>query len=176
MKAKHWIPLGVFGVLVAFLAAGLNRDPHELPSPLVDKPAPQFRLAQLAAADRRFSPADMKGQVWMLNVWASWCTACRDEHPVLLAFSRTQDIPLVGLDYKDQRADAAKFLARQGDPYRLSAVDDDGRVGIDWGVYGVPETFVIDRQGVIRYKQVGPVTVEALQKTILPLVERLKRS
>jgi cytochrome c biogenesis protein CcmG/thiol:disulfide interchange protein DsbE len=176
MKAKQWIPLAIFGVLVSFLAAGLSRDPHELPSPLIDKPAPQFKLSQLAVAEEGFSPADMNGQVWMLNVWASWCTACKDEHPVLLALSKAQDIPLVGLDYKDKRADAAKFLARQGDPYRLSAVDTDGRVGIDWGVYGVPETFVIDKQGVIRYKQVGPVTVEALQKTILPLIERLKRS
>jgi cytochrome c biogenesis protein CcmG/thiol:disulfide interchange protein DsbE len=176
MKAKHWIPLALFGVLVAFLAVGLTRDPRELPSPLVDKPAPAFNLPQLAAADQRFAPADMKGQVWLLNVWASWCTACREEHPVLVEFSRTQKVPLIGLDYKDQRADGLKVLARQGDPYKFSVTDLDGRAGIDWGVYGVPETFVIDKQGIIRYKQVGPITPEALQKTLLPLIERLQRA
>jgi len=176
MKAKHWIPLALFGVLVSFLSIGLTRDPHELPSPLIDKPAPRFNLPKVAAADQRFAPADLKGQVWMLNVWASWCTACREEHPTLLEFSRTQQVMLVGLDYKDQRADALKFLARQGDPYQFSALDLDGRAGIDWGVYGVPETFVVDKQGVIRYKQVGPMTPEALQGTILPLIEKLKRS
>ena len=176
MKAKHWIPLALFGVLVSFLAVGLTRDPRELPSPLIDKPAPRFNLPQVGAVDQRFAPADLKGQVWMLNVWASWCTACREEHPTLLEFSRTQQVMLVGLDYKDQRADALKFLARQGDPYKFSALDLDGRAGIDWGVYGVPETFVIDKQGVIRYKQVGPMTAEALQGTILPLIEKLKKS
>jgi cytochrome c biogenesis protein CcmG/thiol:disulfide interchange protein DsbE len=176
MKARHWIPLAVFGVMVAFLAAGLTRDPHELPSPLVDKPAPRFNLPQLVAGDKRFAPADLEGQVWLLNVWASWCTACREEHPLLVEFSRTQQVPLIGLDYKDQRTDALKFLARNGDPYQLSAHDLDGRAGIDWGVYGVPETFVVDRHGVIRYKHVGPITPEALQATLLPLIERLKRS
>lgn len=176
MKARHWIPLAAFGVLVVFLAVGLTRDPRELPSPLIDKPAPRFDLPQVIAADRRFAPANLKGEVWLLNVWASWCTACREEHPVLMDFSRTQRVPLIGLDYKDQRADALKFLARNGDPYRFSALDLDGRTGINWGVYGVPETFVIDKQGVIRYKHVGPVTAEALDKTILPLVEKLKQS
>jgi cytochrome c biogenesis protein CcmG, thiol:disulfide interchange protein DsbE len=175
MKPKHWIPLAVFGVLVAFLAVGLNRDPHELPSPLLGKPAPKFELPQLASG-QRFSPDDLKGQVWMMNVWASWCTACREEHPVLVEFARSQQVPLIGLAYKDQPADGRKFLARNGDPYQLSAVDLDGRVGINWGVYGVPETFIIDKQGVVRYKQVGPITPQALQGTLLPLIERLKRS
>jgi cytochrome c biogenesis protein CcmG/thiol:disulfide interchange protein DsbE len=112
----------------------------------------------------------------MLNVWASWCVACREEHPTLVAFSKTQNIPLIGLDYKDTRPAAMKFLAQHGDPYQLSAFDADGRVGIDYGVYGVPETFVIDKQGVIRYKQIGPITVEALQTKILPLIEELNRS
>jgi cytochrome c biogenesis protein CcmG, thiol:disulfide interchange protein DsbE len=176
MKAKHWIPLAIFGVLVIFLAVGLTRDPRTLPSPLVDKNAPAFDLPQLVAADQRFTPASMKGQVWVLNVWASWCVACREEHPVLMEFSRTQQVMLIGLDYKDQRPDALKFLARHGDPYKFSVTDTDGRVGIDWGVYGVPETFVIDKQGVIRYKHIGPVTQEALTKTILPLIDKLKQS
>jgi cytochrome c biogenesis protein CcmG/thiol:disulfide interchange protein DsbE len=175
MNAKRWIPLALFAVLAGFLFVGLFRDPREVPSPLVNKPAPQFDVPQLLAAQERFGPGNFKGKVWMLNVWASWCVACRVEHPVLVDFSKTQNIPLVGLDYKDQRKDALKFLAQHGDPYVLSAYDLDGRVGIDYGVYGVPETFVIDRQGVIRYKQIGPVTVEALQGTILPLIRKLEQ-
>ena len=176
MKAKFLIPLAAFGVLVAFLAVGLNRDPHEIPSPLVSKAAPAFKVPQLIAADKAFSPADMKGQVWMLNVWASWCVACRVEHPLLVELGRSKVVPLIGLDYKDKRDDALKTLAQQGNPYDLSAVDADGRVGIDYGVYGVPETFIIDKNGVIRHKQIGPVTAEALEKTILPLIEKLKNS
>jgi cytochrome c biogenesis protein CcmG/thiol:disulfide interchange protein DsbE len=176
MKAKFLIPLGLFGVLVAFLAVGLNLKPHEIPSPLVSKAAPAFNVPQLIQPDKAFSPADMKGQVWMLNVWASWCVACRVEHPLLVELGRSKIVPLVGLDYKDKREDALKILAQQGDPYMLSAVDADGRVGIDYGVYGVPETFIIDKNGVIRHKQIGPVTPEALEKTILPLIEKLKNS
>jgi cytochrome c biogenesis protein CcmG/thiol:disulfide interchange protein DsbE len=176
MKAKRWIPLALFGVLVAFLFVGLFRDPREVPSPLVNKAAPAFDVPQLVAEQQRFGPDNLKGKVWMLNVWASWCVACREEHPTLVAFSKTQNIPLIGLDYKDTRPAAMKFLAQHGDPYQLSAFDADGRVGIDYGVYGVPETFVIDKQGVIRYKQIGPITVEALQTKILPLIEELNRS
>jgi cytochrome c biogenesis protein CcmG/thiol:disulfide interchange protein DsbE len=117
----------------------------------------------------------MKGQVWMLNVWASWCVACRVEHPLLVEMNRTKVVPVIGLDYKDQRPAALKFLSQNGDPYDLSAMDTDGRVGINYGVYGVPETFVIDKKGVIRHKQIGPVTPEALEKTILPLIEQLKK-
>lgn len=176
MKARYLVPLALFGVLVAFLAAGLQHDPHEVPSPLVHKPAPSFKLPQLVQADQAFSPADMKGKVWMLNVWASWCTACRVEHPLLMDLSRSQAVPLVGLDYKDQRAAALKLLGQQGNPYQLSAVDSDGRVGIDYGVYGVPETFVIDKNGVIRHKQIGPITQEALETKILPLIKELNKS
>jgi cytochrome c biogenesis protein CcmG, thiol:disulfide interchange protein DsbE len=176
MKAKFLIPLAAFGVLVAFLAVGLTRDPKEIPSPLVSKAAPAFKVSQLIQADQAFSPADMKGQVWMLNVWASWCVACRVEHPLLVELGRSKIVPLIGLDYKDKREDALKVLAQQGDPYLLSAVDADGRVGIEYGVYGVPETFIIDKNGVIRHKQIGPVTPEALEKTILPLIEKLKNS
>lgn len=176
MKARFLIPLALFGVLVGFLAVGLQRDPREVPSPLIEKPAPAFRVPQLVDADKTFSPEDMKGQVWMLNVWASWCVACRVEHPLLVEFGRSQIAPLIGLDYKDQRPAALKFLEQQGNPYQLSAHDIDGRVGIDYGVYGVPETFVIDKQGVIRHKQIGPITPEAMEKTILPLIEKLKKS
>ncbi|HXD41458.1 MAG TPA: DsbE family thiol:disulfide interchange protein [Ramlibacter sp.] len=176
MKAKFLIPLAAFGVLVAFLAVGLTRDPHEIPSPLVSKAAPAFKVPQLVAADKAFSPADLKGQVWMLNVWASWCVACRVEHPLLVELGRSKIVPLIGLDYKDKREDALKTLAQQGNPYDLSAVDTDGRIGIEYGVYGVPETFIIDKNGIIRHKQIGPVTAEALEKTILPLIAKLKNS
>ena len=175
MKAKFLIPLALFGVLVAFLAVGLTRDPREVPSPLVNKAAPDFKVAQLIKADEVFSPADLKGQVWMLNVWASWCVACRSEHPLLVEIARSKIVPLIGLDYKDQRADGLKFLSQFGDPYNFSAFDADGRVGIDYGVYGVPETFIIDKRGVIRHKQIGPITPESLQKTILPLLAELKK-
>jgi cytochrome c biogenesis protein CcmG/thiol:disulfide interchange protein DsbE len=176
MKVKFLVPLILFVVLAGFLVAGLRRDPSVIPSPLVNKPAPAFRLAQLIAPEQAFAPADMKGQVWMLNVWASWCVACRVEHPLLVQLARAKVVPVIGLDYKDKRPDALGFLARHGDPYNLSAFDGDGRVGIDYGVYGVPETFVIDKQGVIRHKQIGPITAEALEKTILPLIEKLKKS
>jgi cytochrome c biogenesis protein CcmG/thiol:disulfide interchange protein DsbE len=176
MKAKFLIPLALFGVLIGFLAVGLKRDPREIPSPLVSKAAPVFKVPQLILPDKTFSPADLKGQVWMLNVWASWCVACRLEHPLLVELSRAQVLPLIGLNYKDKREDALKFLGQHGNPYNLSALDVDGRVGIDYGVYGVPETYIIDKKGVIRHKQIGPLTPEALQKTILPLIKQLKNS
>jgi cytochrome c biogenesis protein CcmG, thiol:disulfide interchange protein DsbE len=175
MKARFLIPLALFAVLVAFLAIGLTRDPREVPSPLVNKPAPAFKVAQLTQADEAFSPADLKGQVWMLNVWASWCVACRSEHPLLVQMSRSNIVPVIGLDYKDKRDDGLKFLSQHGNPYTLSAVDTDGRIGIDYGVYGVPETFIIDKRGVIRHKQIGPITPESLEKTILPLLAELKK-
>jgi cytochrome c biogenesis protein CcmG, thiol:disulfide interchange protein DsbE len=152
---------------------GLTRDPHEVPSPFIDKPAPAFRLDQLHDATASFNPADMKGKVWLLNVWASWCVSCRVEHPLLVDMSKKQLVPIVGLNYKDKRDEGLQWLMRFGNPYSLSAFDVDGRVGIDYGVYGVPETFVIDKQGVIRYKQIGPITPEALEKTLLPLIRRL---
>jgi cytochrome c biogenesis protein CcmG/thiol:disulfide interchange protein DsbE len=176
MKVRFLIPLALFAVLVGFLIVGLQRDPREVPSPLIEKPAPGFNVAQLVAADKSFSPADMKGQVWMLNVWASWCVACREEHPLLVELGRAKIVPVIGLDYKDKRPDALKFLGQNGDPYNLSAFDGDGRVGIDYGVYGVPETFIIDKNGVIRHKQIGPITPDALEKKILPLIEQLKKS
>lgn len=176
MKLKFLIPLLLFLVLVGFLAIGLNRDPHELPSPLIGKPAPDFQVPQLEQANKTFSPESLKGQVWILNVWASWCVACREEHPMLLELSKAQIAPLIGLDYKDQRADALAMLARQGNPYTLSAFDGNGRVGINYGVYGVPETYVIDKAGIIRFKQIGPITTEILNQKIYPLINELKKS
>ena len=181
MKRYFLIPLALFLVLAVFLAMGLNRDPHEVPSPLVGQPAPRFSLPRLDADPQataqaaKFDPKDMAGRVWMLNVWASWCVACRQEHPVLVEFAASGAAPLVGLDYKDQAADAKGWLARFGNPYAVSAVDADGRVGIDYGVYGVPETYVIDKAGTVRFKQVGPVTREVLRTKILPLIEELAR-
>ena len=174
MKAKFLIPLILFVVLVGFLAVGLSRDPHELPSPLIGKQAPAFELPQLADPQKTFSPESMKGKVWILNVWASWCVACREEHPVLVELGKLQVAPIIGLDYKDKRDDAMAMLARQGNPYVLSAFDANGRVGIDYGVYGVPETYVIDKAGVIRFKHIGPITMELLNKKMIPLLGELK--
>ena len=176
MKAKFLIPLLLFVVLVVFLAVGLNRDPHEVPSPLINKPAPAFDIPQLAQANKTFSPESMKGQVWILNVWASWCVACREEHPVLVELANSQQAPVIGLDYKDKREDALAMLAKQGNPYALSAFDANGRVGIDYGVYGVPETYVIDRAGIIRLKHIGPITPDVLNEKIYPLLSELKKS
>ena len=170
---KFIIPLVVFAALVGFFAIGLTKDPREVPSPLVEKPAPVFKLSQLHEPAASFAPADMRGKVWLLNVWASWCVSCRVEHPLLVEMSRRGVVPIVGLNYKDQREEGKQWLARFGNPYALSAFDVDGTVGIDYGVYGVPETFVIDKQGVIRYKQIGPITPEALEKKILPLIRSL---
>ena len=176
MKAKFLIPLLIFVVLVVFLAIGLNRDPHEVPSPLINKPAPAFDIAQLEQANKTFSPASMKDQVWILNVWASWCVACREEHPVLMELAKSQIAPVIGLDYKDKREDALAMLERQGNPYVLSAFDANGRVGIDYGVYGVPETYVIDQAGIIRFKHIGPITTQILNQKIYPLLGDLKKS
>lgn len=169
------LPLVIFLVLAAFLYVGLGLDPREVPSPLIDKPAPAFTLPQLHDTSKKFSPEEMKGKVWMLNVWSSWCVSCKEEHPVLLSLSQQNIVPIYGLDYKDKREDALMWLNQGGDPYTLSAMDRDGRIGIDYGVYGVPETYVIDKQGVIRYKQIGPVTHQNLREKILPLVAELQK-
>lgn len=190
---KFLWPLIGFVVLVIFLAVGLRLDPREVPSPLQGKPAPAFELPTLTG--KTFAPKDMAGKVWLLNVWASWCVACRQEHPMLVEFARQGKAPIVGLSYKEVRGDgeidmskvdaaAEKKLALQranqwlnthGDPYTLTALDLDGRVGIDYGVYGVPETYVIDKAGVIRLKHIGPITPDILQSKILPLLAELER-
>ena len=173
--ARYALPLGAFLVLAVFLGLGLGLNPREVPSPLIGKPAPHFDLPQLHRAGERFSQKDMHGKVWMLNVWASWCAACRDEHPVLVALAQSGTLPIIGLNYKDKRKDGIAWLERYGDPYVFSAYDEQGRVGIDYGVYGVPETYVIDKQGVIRYKRIGIVTPDIVKEKILPLVGELDR-
>jgi cytochrome c biogenesis protein CcmG/thiol:disulfide interchange protein DsbE len=173
--SRYLIPLAIFVALVAFLAIGLGHDPREVPSPLINKPAPAFQLPQLNDEAKTFSAAEMRGKVWLLNVWASWCISCREEHPLLLQFSRIGAVPIYGLNYKDKREDALSWLDELGDPYVLSASDLDGRVGIDYGVYGAPETYLIDRNGVIRFKQIGPITFDVWEKKILPLVQELNK-
>lgn len=169
------LPLVIFVALVLLLGVGLRLNPREVPSPLVNKPAPVFSLPQLHQPDQPMGPQALRGQVWLLNVWASWCTSCRLEHDVLVDLARSDvRLPIYGLNYKDKRDDALAWLQRFGDPYQASMSDPKGLVGLDYGVYGTPETFVIDQQGVIRHKQVGPLTVEVLEQTILPLVRRLR--
>jgi cytochrome c biogenesis protein CcmG/thiol:disulfide interchange protein DsbE len=170
--SKAWLPAG-FIALVVLLAIGLRLNPREVPSPLIGKPAPAFELPLLAAPDKTFSQTEMLGKVWIMNVWASWCPPCLVEHPVISGLARSGIAPVIGLNYKDAREDALPWLRRNGDPYQLSAFDAAGRIGIDYGVYGVPETYVIDRRGVIRYKHIGPVTPEVAQKKIEPLVKEL---
>jgi cytochrome c biogenesis protein CcmG/thiol:disulfide interchange protein DsbE len=216
MNRYFWI-LGAFAALVALLAVGLNLNPRDIPSPLVGKPAPAFRLAQLAEPDKTFGPEDLRGQPWLLNVWSSWCVSCRQEHPLLVAYARKEDaeyytdesrketflvefskradVPLIGLNYKEVRGDgdfdmskiaadqektlalkrANAWMREHGNPYQLTAMDIDGRVGIDYGVYGVPETYVIDKEGIIRLKYTGPINPKAMQEKILPLLAELSK-
>jgi cytochrome c biogenesis protein CcmG/thiol:disulfide interchange protein DsbE len=174
MKRFLW-PLAIFVLLLGFLAVGLQLNPREVPSPLIGKAAPAFELPVLHQPEKRFSPADMRGKVWLLNVWASWCESCRDEHPLLVELAKKGTLPILGLNYKDKSEDARLWLKRFGDPYQLSVADVDGRIGIDYGVYGVPETYLIDAQGVIRYKRIGAVTPAVLEEKILPLAATLKK-
>jgi cytochrome c biogenesis protein CcmG/thiol:disulfide interchange protein DsbE len=169
------LPLVLFIALVGFLLIGLHRDPHEVPSPLINKPAPDFKLSQLREPNKTFSPQEMRGKVWILNFWGTWCVACREEHPLLLEYSKTGAVPIYGVDYKDERAAAMQMLDEEGDPYALTASDPDGRVSIDYGVYGAPESYLIDRNGVIRFKQIGPITQDVWQKEILPRAKQLSQ-
>lgn len=171
---RYLVPLGIFVALVILLFRGLHLDPREVPSPLIGKPAPTFRLPQLEDNHKTLSRQDLLGKVYLLNVWASWCVSCRDEQPVLTRFAGGHQVDIYGLNYKDQRADAQRWLQMFGNPYIASAFDADGRVGIDWGVYGVPETFVIDRNGIIRLKHIGPLTQNDLDSEIMPLVRKLQ--
>ena len=173
MKLRQWWPLGIFLVMVVFLGVGLKLDPREVPSPLIGKPAPDFSAPSLIAPERILRKEDMLGKVWMLNVWASWCVACRAEHPVIVEYVRSGGVPVYGLNYKDKREDGLRWLRQFGNPYTDTVFDNDGRIGINYGVYGVPETFVIDRAGVIRYKHIGPITPEALRDKIKPLLRQL---
>ncbi len=171
---RHLIPLLVFVVIVGFLWAGLSLNPREVPSPLIGKPAPEFALPQLRDGGNIVRAADLRGQVWLLNVFASWCTPCLEEHPYLVDLTRRNLVPVYGLNYKDQRSAALEWLGRHGDPYAGIVVDAEGRTGIEYGVYGVPETFVIDKLGVIRFKHIGPLTPHILNEEILPLVRKLQ--
>jgi cytochrome c biogenesis protein CcmG/thiol:disulfide interchange protein DsbE len=174
MKSLRFIlPLGVFAALVFVLWRGLSLNPTEVPSPLINKPAPAFSLTRLDDEGKTIARDDMLGKVWMLNVWASWCVACREEHPLLVEFSRSKSVPIIGLNYKDKRPDGLGWLSRFGNPYDASIFDGDGKVGIDFGVYGVPETFIIDKRGVVRYKQIGPLTPEIIKTRVQPLLKEL---
>ncbi|MFZ4652128.1 MAG: DsbE family thiol:disulfide interchange protein [Rubrivivax sp.] len=170
---KFLLPLALFIVLAGFLFVGLGLNPREVPSPLIDKPAPAFALPRLDDPSRTVRREDLAGKVWVLNVWASWCAPCQQEHPLVVDFARRVPVPVVGLNYKDRPGDARTWLERLGNPYAFTLIDFDGKVGIDYGVYGVPETFVIDGRGVIRYKHIGPLTAQALRERIEPLVRQL---
>ena len=175
MSARVLWVVAIFAALVVLLAIGLTRDPREVPSPLIGKPAPQFELPLLQQEGKTFASRDMLGKVWLLNVWASWCEPCLQEHPVISSLAKTLPAPVIGLNYKDARSDALPWLKRNGDPFFLTVFDGTGRIGIDYGVYGVPETYVIDKKGVIRYKRIGPVTPEIVKTKIAPLVQELGR-
>ena len=174
MKLRFILPLLAFLALVVFLGVGLNRNPREVPSPLIDKPAPAFSAPVLGQPDQVFQSQQLLGQVWVFNVWASWCAPCREEHPQLLALQRAGVVKLVGLNYKDKSADAQRMLYREGDPFDVTVVDADARIGIAYGVYGVPETYVVDAAGLIRMKHIGPMNAQDLQDKLLPLIARLK--
>lgn len=173
---RYFVPVFVFLFLVAVLAYGLTLNPRAIPSPLVGKPAPQFSLTKLDNAAQTIQNEDFLGRVWVLNVWASWCVACLDEHANVSALAAANVAPVVGLNYKDKSDEAQQWLAKWGDPYTLSLYDEDGGVGFDWGVYGVPETFIIDAQGIIRYKHIGPLARSDVTDIVLPHIRALKES
>lgn len=171
MKLKFLIPLISFIAMALLLGIGLTLNPRDLPSALIDKPAPPFDLALLSTPGEQFKPADYKGQRWILNVWASWCVSCRYEHPLFNQIAAKTDIPLVGLNYKDKPEEAQKWLDQRGNPYNKIPLDIAGDAGIDWGVYGVPETFVIDQRGHIIFKHTGPITAQVVAEKIMPLFD-----
>jgi len=177
-RDRRWTrlaPLLVFVGIGIFFGIGLTRDPREIPSPLIGHPVPQFSLPPVQGRTLGLATADLRGEVSLVNVFASWCVACREEHPVLMEIRRGGAVPIHGLNYKDKPADAAAWLGAFGDPYTRTGADIDGRVGIDWGVYGVPETFVIDREGRIAYKHIGPVTAATWNDKLLPLIRKLQQ-
>lgn len=170
---KYILPVVLFFVLCGFLLIGLYKDPSEVPSPLINKPVPQFTLPLLAEPENSFSNANFLGKVSLLNVWATWCFACKQEHPVLNELAKMKVVPIYGLNYKDESVKAKQYLTSFGNPYAANAVDESGRVAIEWGVYGAPETFVVDKKGIIRHKHIGPLTIQDVQNTLLPLLEQL---
>ena len=174
MKALRFIlPLAIFLVIVFFLWRGLALNPREVPSPLIGKPVPAFHVPVLGDPSKTLSAADLRGKVYLLNVWGSWCVSCRDEHPVLVELAKRGTIPLYGLNWRDKREDAIAWLQRFGDPYVASGVDREGKVAIDFGVYGAPETYLVDREGIIRFKQTGPLTWKVIEERIAPLAAKL---
>jgi len=170
---KFLIPISLFIVLAILLVRGLSLDPHKIQSPLVGKPLPAFRLPALENPKNIITNEDLRNRVVVINVWASWCVTCKQEHSVLMELARRRLAPIIGLNYKDTRTDAIAVLKNEGNPYEASLMDSDGRTGIDWGVYGVPETFILDKNGVIRYKHIGAVTPEDLEQKLLPLIKNL---
>jgi cytochrome c biogenesis protein CcmG/thiol:disulfide interchange protein DsbE len=174
MKSLRFlIPLALFVALAWFLYAGLSLNPREVPSPLIGKPAPAFALPRLDDPAQTIKREDLLGKVWVMNVWASWCAPCREEHPLVVAFAKQRKVPVIGLNYKDRPGDARNWLERLGNPYAATLIDFDGKVGIDFGVYGVPETFVIDAQGIVRYKHVGPLTPQVISQKLEPVLKQL---
>lgn len=174
LKLKFLLPLIAFVLLVALLFVGLSNDPRKVPSPLVNKAAPDFELPRLYDTSATFSPKMLKGKVWLLNIWASWCRGCRVEHPILNELAKQKLLPMVGFNYKDTNVEAKKWLKNLDNPYDLIVTDQEGLVGFDYGVYGVPETFFIDKNGIIRYKHIGPVSYKDLTEKIIPLVKKLQ--
>lgn len=171
---KRLIPLAIFGILAVFLGVGLTLNPREVPSPFIDRPAPQFSLPEVGDSARSFSPKEMLGKVWMLNVWAPWCVSCRQEHGVLMQL-KEQGVIIVGLNWKDKEREAAELMTRLGTPYVINLEDLDGRVGIDYGVTGTPETFLIDKAGIIRYKQTGPISAEVWAEKLEPRMKEMAK-
>lgn len=172
---RYLLPLFIFIGLVAFLLKGLDMNPREIPSPLIGKPVPEFNLPRLKVEGESITQEALKGKVALLNVWATWCVSCRAEHRTLVQLARTGKVDIYGLNWKDDRAGAIAWLDQLGDPYVANAFDKIGRTAIDLGVYGAPETFVIDKKGMIRYKHAGPLSIALLQEKILPLVEQLNK-
>jgi cytochrome c biogenesis protein CcmG/thiol:disulfide interchange protein DsbE len=165
----------VFAAMAVVFAIGLTLNPRDIPSPLIGKLVPEFSLPPVQGRTLGLSSADLRGQVSLVNVFASWCVACREEHPVLMGLKEQGVVPIHGIDYKDKPDDAQAWLKQLGDPYTRTGADISGRVGIDWGVYGVPETYVIDRDGRIAHKHIGPISPEALRETILPIIRKLQQ-
>ena len=170
---KFLIPIGVFVLIGMLLAYGLRLDPRKIPSPLVDKPLPAFSLPTLQDPKKIITNADLHGRMVLINVWASWCVACKQEHPVLVELARRKQVPLIGLNHKDTATDALNVLRADGNPYDMVIVDANGRTGIDWGVYGVPESFLVDKKGVIRYKHVGPISPKVWEEVLWPLIQQI---
>ena len=169
---KRWIPLIIFAVLGVFLYVGLSLNPREVPSPFIGKPAPNFTLPVIGQPGATFSPSDAKGRVWLLNIWAPWCVSCRQEHPILMQLKQA-GVPIYGLNWKDKDHEAEALLMERGSPYVVCVDDQDGRAGIDYGVTGTPETFIIDKAGIVRMKHIGPISPDAWEKKFMPLLKEL---